>query len=450
MKKKIFLILIILVIFFSLGSYFVVSESNLSKQIKKFIPNNLKYFLKETIFIIPKLKKDNQYIIEKLKMLDRDVKILRVNNKKMLGLKLSHDFLNPNLSSKNISLAKFLLIGTPHEFSGYQKTNFYEGRYLKSFKNNLIIFDSLKFYTTNISKDIFKIEKLDLRNISTNIKDFDNLRGIRDMKIINDKLYLFAIFEDNSNPIKYNIKILTAKLEINQDNDNFNKLIFQTFLKFDLNSSGYVQSGGRIDSFKKDFIIVSFGDFSTPKWDGLEEDFFSKSNFHGKIISINLNTKQTNILSKGHRNPQGLLYLEDKNIIINTEHGPKGGDEININFLDKIYNFGWPITSYGIRYNGEDPFVKNHENYDKPIKYFTPSIAPSQIIQKHGESSFYIASLKNTSVYEINFSEDFSQILNEKRIFIGERIRDIIEMNDNIFALTLDNSPAIAFFQDSN
>ena len=50
----------------------------------------------------------------------------------------------------------------------------------------------------------------------------------------------------------------------------------------------------------------------------------------------------------------------------------------------------------------------------------------------------------------VKFSQDFSQILQEKRILIGERIRDIIHMDNNIYALVLDNSPALAFFKDDN
>jgi hypothetical protein len=450
MKKKITLVLIFLIICFSLGSYLVISNSNTSKKIKKFIPNNIKLLLKETIFIIPKLKKDNYEILEKLKLLDRDLAILKANNKKMLGVKIFDDPLKSKPYPNNTKLTKFFLTGAPHEFAGYQKTNFYVGRYVESFKKKLIIFDIFNFYTTTIGKNIFDIEKINLNEISTNIKDFTNLRGIRDMKIINDKIYLFAIFEDSLNSGKYNVEILSAELDFNKSSDSFEKFTFKSFLKFNLNANNYVQSGGRIDEFKQNHIIVSFGDFDSPKWDGIEDEFFSNNNYFGKIISINLNTKEIDVLSMGHRNPQGLTYIKNKNILINTEHGPKGGDEININFLDKIYNFGWPIASYGIRYNGEDPFQKNHDKFDEPVRHFSPSIAPSQIIPTFNDNSFYLASLKNTSIYEIKFSKDFSKIISENRIIIGERIRDIIHVDNDIYALTLDNSPAIAFFKDNN
>ena len=84
------------------------------------------------------------------------------------------------------------------------------------------------------------------------------------------------------------------------------------------------------------------------------------------------------------------------------------------------------------------------------IRYFTPSIAPSQVIPKSSDNSFYITSLKDRSIYEIKFSQDFSQILQEKKILIGERIRDIIHVDNDIYALALDNSPALAFFKEDN
>ena len=57
-----------------------------------------------------------------------------------------------------------------------------------------------------------------------------------------------------------------------------------------------------------------------------------KNSIFGKIISIDLQSKDYEIISMGSRNAQGLYYDEAKNIIIHTEHGPTGGDEININF----------------------------------------------------------------------------------------------------------------------
>ena len=74
---------------------------------------------------------------------------------------------------------------------------------------------------------------------------------------------------------------------------------------------------------------------------------------------INKFTKDWSIVSKGHRNVQGLLYDNDNKLIISTEHGPKGGDEININLLNEEIpkNFGWPISSYGEHYGNKEKIL---------------------------------------------------------------------------------------------
>ncbi|MFK8061086.1 MAG: PQQ-dependent sugar dehydrogenase [Polaribacter sp.] len=82
------------------------------------------------------------------------------------------------------------------------------------------------------------------------------------------------------------------------------------------------------------------------------------------------------IFSYGHRNPQGMEINPFTNEIWAHEHGPKGGDEINI--IKKGKNYGWPKASYGVNYSGTK-FTKNKTlpGMENPIYYWTPSIAPS-------------------------------------------------------------------------
>lgn len=89
----------------------------------------------------------------------------------------------------------------------------------------------------------------------------------------------------------------------------------------------------------------------------------------------NANAEQS-IYSYGHRNPQGLTLNPFTNEIWSNEHGPRGGDEINIH--KKGANYGWPIVSYGINYNGKiiTPLTQKAGITD-PIHYWNPSIAPS-------------------------------------------------------------------------
>ncbi len=85
---------------------------------------------------------------------------------------------------------------------------------------------------------------------------------------------------------------------------------------------------------------------------------------------------KTAIYSYGHRNPQGLAKHPETGAIWDNEHGPRGGDEINI--IEKGANYGWPVITYGINYSGTPITDKTEmEGMEQPIHYWVPSIAPS-------------------------------------------------------------------------
>jgi len=85
---------------------------------------------------------------------------------------------------------------------------------------------------------------------------------------------------------------------------------------------------------------------------------------------------KTAIYSYGHRNPQGLVKHPETGKIWDHEHGPRGGDEINI--VKPGANYGWPVITYGINYSGTEITDKTEmEGMEQPIHYWVPSIAPS-------------------------------------------------------------------------
>ena len=152
----------------------------------------------------------------------------------------------------------------------------------------------------------------------------------------------------------------------------------------------------------------------------------------------------------GHRNVQGLKYDKNKKLIISTEHGPIGGDEINLNKLktNRILNFGWPQASYGDHYTSEKekryilaPLYKSHikHGYEEPLAYYTPSIAISEIenvndLFLNSENKFedyFVGSLgKNLdngqlSIHHLKIDYNKSEIIKYDIIRIKERIRDI-------------------------
>ena len=133
-----------------------------------------------------------------------------------------------------------------------------------------------------------------------------------------------------------------------------------------------------------DFILISVG---TPTSDSNSINILAqnkKSNF-GKILKINKKDIQNNFIipevySMGHRNPQGITKYRNK--IFSVEHGPRGGDELNL--IKQDFNYGWPIVSYGTRYlfdNDGKSYLSNHEKngFEPPIYSFIPSIGISSL-----------------------------------------------------------------------
>lgn len=91
---------------------------------------------------------------------------------------------------------------------------------------------------------------------------------------------------------------------------------------------------------------------------------------------VNSENAKKAIYSYGHRNPQGLIKNPNTGAIWEHEHGPRGGDEINI--IQKGKNYGWPIISYGINYSGTSfTDITEKEGMEQPLFYWVPSIAPS-------------------------------------------------------------------------
>jgi len=110
---------------------------------------------------------------------------------------------------------------------------------------------------------------------------------------------------------------------------------------------------------------------------------------HGSVIRINADGSipednpfadgtvgHPAVWSYGHRNPQGLYYDADTDTLYSTEHGPKGGDELNL--IRKGANFGWPTITYGVNYDGTIITSKTEaEGMEQPLTYWVPSIAAS-------------------------------------------------------------------------
>jgi len=203
-----------------------------------------------------------------------------------------------------------------------------------------------------------------------------------------------------------------------------------------------IHSGGRIVS-DGSTILVGLGDrqFDGSRYpDGPQSD----SSGYGKVIRIDLTTLQSDVFSIGHRNPQGLLVDREGNIW-ETEHGPQGGDELNL--LREGGNYGWPLETYGtdhFRYVWpQNRSQGRHDQYEKPAFAWVPSIAVSNLIQVEGaprawDGDLVVSSLKARSVFRVRIED--RQVRFVEPIPIGERIRDLIQLADGTILLWTDEA----------
>jgi aldose sugar dehydrogenase len=151
------------------------------------------------------------------------------------------------------------------------------------------------------------------------------------------------------------------------------------------------------------------------------------------------------IWSYGHRNSQGAAINPQTGKLWEHEHGPRGGDEINIPEAGK--NYGWPVIGYGIDYDG----TKIHQSTQKagmeqPIKYWVPSIAPSGMAFYTGDlfpawrGSLFVGALAGQILVRLELKGD--TVASEERLLrtLNERIRDVRMGPDGALWLATDNS----------
>jgi glucose/arabinose dehydrogenase len=125
------------------------------------------------------------------------------------------------------------------------------------------------------------------------------------------------------------------------------------------------------------------------------------------------------IWSYGHRNPQGLAFNPDTGQLWSTEHGPRGGDELNL--IRSGHNYGWPVISYGTRYDGMAFTAEvEHAGMEQPVINWTPSIAVSAITFYEGNAfprwkhTLFICSLKQQELFRV--------VLDGQRVTLQESI----------------------------
>jgi cytochrome c2 len=207
-----------------------------------------------------------------------------------------------------------------------------------------------------------------------------------------------------------------------------------------------IEAGGRLAWLPDRTLLLTVGDFG---FDGLTSRPLSQlmDNDYGKILRLDLKGGRE-IYSIGHRNPQGLVVARDGRIW-ETEHGPQGGDEINL--IVKGGNYGWPFATYGTQY-GLDywplaPNSHDHGKYVEPAHVFVPSVGVSAMIEMsdrqfpRSAGDLYIVSLGGQATNRARVVGD--RIIYVRSTSLDRRMRDVTEGSDGRILIWTDEGDVI-------
>jgi len=163
------------------------------------------------------------------------------------------------------------------------------------------------------------------------------------------------------------------------------------------------------------------------------------------------------IYSYGHRNPQGLMFDAKTKQLWEVEHGPRGGDEINLVRAGK--NYGWPVISYGKEYWAPLAVGEGTKKagMEQPIKQYTPSIAPGSLIVYRGaafpkwQGNIFVSALKLRHINRIELNES-GQAIAEMRLLksANERIRDLLETSEGYIYFSTDSGKIMRLVPDKS
>lgn len=216
-----------------------------------------------------------------------------------------------------------------------------------------------------------------------------------------------------------------------------------------------LEAGGRMAQMDGARIIWTSGAYE-------RDDYFPGPDFsgalgqdpasdYGKVLEVDILAGNMRQIARGLRNPQGLTIDAQKQIWV-TDHGMRGGDELNLVFEGA--NFGYPAVTYGTRYDktpaaGRDRHT-NHDGYDQPMMAFVPSIAPGSALAIENfhyawDGDILVGAFRK-SLYRVH-SEQGRPIYAE-RIDINARARDMAMLEDGRFAVWSDFRQVIFYSPD--
>ena len=466
-KIIIFIISFFIFIFIFIGTN-IGKKDGFLESYKRLIPDSLKKTLKEKIFVYKYQKELNSLIEFQAKLVtDLKEKVITVsfNEIEFTEDKSREMILNNSQKLKVFSAKLKNALGPRGYLQFYGEHLFYITGTGKIYSAKIKEINNKKITFKSIDSDFYKVAG------SEYIKESKNI--VNHFLIKDDKIYISYNKKKSENCFFNSLSI--AKL-------NFQKLVFDEQIDFDECAFAFSYSAaGRLENFKDKKILMTIGDHDP--YSAKEDQPQKMNNLYGKTIEINTLNKDVKIMSIGHRNSQGLFYDKKDRVIFSTDHGPEGGDELNIlkDTNNGVKNFGWPISSYGKHYKKhpladaftdpsksdnkyiKQPLKQSHAKFGfvEPIFYWKKSSPPTQVLRTNpqnlnDEKIIYVSTLgqsnhkNHKSLHKFKFSENY-KLKDYKILPIGERIRDMIYLNEqNIILLYLEATGSIGVLSLDN
>jgi len=223
-------------------------------------------------------------------------------------------------------------------------------------------------------------------------------------------------------------------------------------------SQGNGHYGCRLAFDRNGMLFLTVGDRQAPpRGDLAAHPAQDLTNHHGTINRIHDDGRvpadnpfvsragaKPEIWSYGHRNPQGLAIHPETGDIWATEHGPQGGDELNL--IQKGANYGWPVIGFGVNYgSGARIHEGTHrEGMEQPVRAWIPSIATAGLLIYTGDAfpewkgSFFVGGMAGERL--VRLTMDGARVRSEELLFQGMgRVRDVKQGPDGFIYLAIDD-----------
>ena len=293
---------------------------------------------------------------------------------------------------------------------------------------------------------------------------------VMDLHVVGDKLFSSIVKLDNSKCER----LYLYETKISKKTFADTNAVFKTpCIKDHTNAQMW---GGRMtNSQTKLYLSVGeqrYDRSGFPKQDKSSRKLLRDQNsVFGSVLEFDLKTQNITIFSKGHRNAQGLYFDPESLNLLESEHGPFGGDEVNM--LVKNGNYGWPFGSFGKPYPKKYPSGKSEINesknpsigvdlalrkfgavsgsqsgFNKPLFSWSPGVGPGNLVMVSSHSkliewrrNIIIALMGQGTIHRLILEN--GAVIHDEKIDIGKRIRDFVLTEDGKMFASTDNGELV-------